>query len=48
MVFNLFESHALFLRSSPFLMSFLNLFAITELIHRFRHSLETTIVKIYG
>ena len=48
MVFNLFESHVLFLRSSPFLMSFLNLFPIAELIHRFRHSLETTIVKKHG
>ena len=44
-VFNLLESHVLFLKSSPFLMSFLNLFAIAELIHRFVHSLETTVVK---
>ena len=48
MVFNLFESHVLFLRSSPSFMSFLNLLAIAELIHWFRHSLETTIVKKYG
>ena len=47
-VFNLFESHVLFLRSSPSFMSFLNLLAIAELIHWFRHSLETTIVKKYG
>ena len=48
MVLNLFESHTLFLRSSPFLMSFRSLFAIAELIHRFLHNLETTIVKTYS
>ena len=47
-VLNLFESHTLFLRSSPFLMSFRSLFAIAELIHRFLHNLETTIVKTYS